>query len=400
MSRRNPTASPKRDPKAGTWYFVIDGGETDDGRRKQIRRRGFPTKKSAVMELNRLAGAVASDTHVDMTAMTVGDYLEQWLASTLPLTVASSTAFSYRSNMRLHVIDRIGSVRLQRLNGPTLNRLYADLLEPGANIRSPDRGLSRRTVRYVHTILHRALGDAVRHGVLLRNPADLADPPSTKATAQRSDKVRTWTAAELAWFLRRSSGGNDRDFALWRLIASTGMRRGEAVGLRWGDVDLAAGTLTITRALTVTNHVVEISAPKTSAGSRSIALDARTVASLVDHRAMRVSERELLGIGPPEPADYVVGDPDGSYLHPEAASKRFDRRAARYGLPHIGVHGLRHTWATLALRAGVHPKVVQERLGHSSITVTLSIYSHVTDGLDLGAAEQVAALFDPSPPVD
>jgi integrase len=400
MSRRNSNACPKRDPKTGTWYFVIDGGETNDGRRKQIRRRGFATKKAAQAELNRLAGAVDRDAHVDITAMTVGDFLEQWLSSTLPLTVASSTAFSYRSNMQRHVIDRIGSVRLQRLSGPTLNRLYTDLLEPGANLRSPERGLSRRTVRYVHTILHRALGDAVRHGLLVRNPADLADPPSVKASAPRRDKVRTWTAAELSTFLRRSDAEGDRDFALWRLIASTGMRRGEAVGLRWGDVDLDAGTVTITRALTVTNHIVEISAPKTTSGSRSIALDSRTVAALIAHQAVRANERELLGIGPSALTDYVAGAADGSFLHPEAASKRFDRRAARYGLPHIGVHGLRHTWATLALRAGVHPKVVQERLGHSSITVTLGIYSHVTDGLDLGAAEQVAALFDPSPSVD
>lgn len=393
MTQRAKAAAPKKDPATGLWGFVVDGGEHPDGRRKQIRRRGIKTLAEAKSEMARLTVKVEDGTHVDASTMTVGEYLQQWLTDTLPVTVEPSTLFSYRANLERHVIPRIGGVKLQKLSGPTLNRLYGQLLEPGANLRTPAKGLSTRTVRYVHTILHRALGDAVRHGMLARNPADVADPPSQR-TAVQSDRVKVWTAAELGAFLKRSEAEGDRDFAAWRIAASTGMRRGEVLGLRWCDVDLEAGTLTIVQAVTVTNHEVLVGRPKTSAGERTIALDDRTVAAIRSHRAMRAQERMLLGLGQAAPTDLVFAEPTGGTLHPEALSKRFDRRVRRYGLPHIGVHGLRHTWATLALRSGVHPRVVQQRLGHSTIAVTLGIYSHVTDGMDLGAAQQVADLFD------
>jgi integrase len=389
---RARAAAPKKDPKTGTWSFVIDDPRHES--RKQVRRRGFATKNEALAELNRIAANIAAGTHVDVSSLTVETYLRDWLTNTLPVTVAESTAFSYRRNLETHVIPRIGGVKLQKLTGPMLNRLYSDLLAPGANRRTPDKGLSRKTVNYVATILHRAFGDAVRHGLLARNPADLADPPTARRQSVNRETVKVWTAGQLGGFLRQSEAESDRDFALWRLIASTGMRRGEALGLRWSDLELEASTVTITQQLTVVNHELVVTAPKTAASLRTVALDDRTVAALRSHRARRAEERLLLGLGQASPTDLVFAEPNGDPLHPEATSKRFDRRAKRYGLPHIGVHGLRHTWATLALQSGVHPRVVQERLGHSSIAVTLGIYSHVLDGQDLGAAKQVAALFD------
>jgi integrase len=238
------------------------------------------------------------------------------------------------------------------------------------------------------------LKDAVRHGLLQSNPADLADPPPSTAVQKAGLKV--WTGAELAAFLQQSEAEGDRDHPLWRLIAATGMRRGEALGLRWADVDLGAGTVTVTRTLIIVDHVAQFGQPKTAAGARTIALDERTTAALRSHRARRAAERLSLGQGQASSDELAFADTSGDWLHPEAVSKRFDRRANRYGLPHIGVHGLRHTWATLALRAGVHPRIVQQRLGHSTIAVTLGVYSHVTDGMDLGAAQQVAALFEPT----
>lgn len=238
-----------------------------------------------------------------------------------------------------------------------------------------------------------ALGDAVRHGLLQRNPVEMSDPPKASAN-RRADKLRTWSSAELRSFLTRSETEGDRDLAAWRLLGTTGMRRGEALGLRWRDLDLDAGTLEIAQTVIVVDHEVLFGTPKTAAGERSIALDAGTVAALRMHRALRARERLALGRGQAEPGDLVFSEPEGSPLHPEALSKRFDRRAKRYGLPHIGVHGLRHTYATLALRAGVHPSIVQRRLGHSTIAVTLGTYSHVTPDLDEGVAEQLAAMID------
>lgn len=216
---------------------------------------------------------------------------------------------------------------------------------------------------------HRAFKDAVRWGRLPRNPADAADPPHA---GQKSDGVHTWDAATLRQFLDESRTAEDRYHALWVLFATTGMRRGEALGLRWSDVDLDE--------------------PKTARGRRPLSLDPATVAVLRAHRHRMRQERLLVG---PDFADLglVFHQPDGGWLCPDAVSEVFLRRVRRYGLPRLTLHGLRHTWATLALEQGIHPRVVQERLGHSTIAITLGIYSHVTPTLHDEAADLIAGLI-------
>jgi integrase len=387
MTKRARAAAPTKDETTGLYGFVIDAGSHDDGRRRQIRRRGFRTKAEAQAELHRLVARLEAGTHVDPNSVTVGEYLTSW-AEGVASTVAASTAHSYSRQVAVHVVPRIGHVRLQKLTAGQLNKLYADLLTPGANVKNPDRALSARSVRYVHVIVHRALGDAVRHGLVARNVADLADPP-----AERTDreKVKAWTAEQLAWFLAADT--DDRDRTIWRLLAATGMRRGECLGLRWRDIDLETATLTITQQVTIVAGAVTIGPPKSRASARTISLDETTVAELRSHRARRAAELLLLGLGQAPADELVFCAPDGSPMNPDLVSGRFQRLAARCGLPRIGVHGLRHSWASLALLAGVHPRVVQERLGHSNIAITLGIYSHVLDGQDAEAAATVAALF-------
>src|SRR5690606_21143177 len=237
------------------------------------------------------------------------------------------------------------------------------------------------------TILHRAFKDAVRWGRLARNPADAADPPRA---GQKSDGVHAWDAATLRTFLTRSRESGDRLHALWVLLATTGMRRGEAIGLRWKDVDLDKGRLSVVQTITQTRSKVTIGEPKTARGRRSIALDDATVGVLREHRKSMLEERLLVG---PDFSDegLVFHHPDGSCLRPDAVSAEFVRRVSQYGLPRLTLHGLRHTWATLALEQGIHPRVVQERLGHSTIAITLGIYSHVSPTLHDEAANLVAA---------
>jgi integrase len=250
-------------------------------------------------------------------------------------------------------------------------------------------GLDRRTVNYVHTILHRALKDAVRWGRLARNPADAADPPRA---GQKSDGVLAWDAETLRVFLAHSRESGDRLHTLWVLLATTGMRRGEAIGLRWKDVDLDKGRLRVVQTITQIRSQIAVGEPKTTQGRRSIALDSGTIAALRQHRKAMLEERMLVG---PDFSDegLVFHEPDGSRLRPNAVSARFVRRVGQHGLPGLTVHGLRHTWATLALEQGIHPRVVQERLGHSTIAITLGIYSHVSPTLHDEAADEIARLF-------
>lgn len=180
--------------------------------------------------------------------------------------------------------------------------------------------------------------------------------------------------------------------ALWVLLATTGMRRGEAIGLRWKDVDLTKGRLRVVQTITQIRSQVNIGEPKTAHGRRSIALDSATVAVLRNHRKAVLEERVLVGTDFSDEG-LVFHQPDGACLRPDAVSAQFMRRVDRHGLPRLTLHGLRHTWATLALEQGIHPRVVQERLGHSTIAITLGIYSHVSPTLHDDAANEVAGLL-------
>lgn len=374
--------------KRGAKYAVVLELDPDPvtGKRRQKWHSGFRTRVEAERARTDLLSKLDQGTYVSPTKATLGEFLVEWLDAIGP-TVRASTADSYRRNVENHVIPRIGSAKLRSVDAGTLNGLYAVLVTSGR--RDGKGGLSPRTVSYIHTILHRALKDAVRWGRLARNPADAADPPKSGTGSDRRD-IEAWPQHILREFLDRARSGNERWYAAWVLLATSGARRGEVLGLRWNDVDLEAGRMSVRQSLTVVNHRLVFESPKTARGTRPIALDAGTVGVLREWRRRQLEERMLLGAGWPD-TGLVFTDPLGHPAHPEAFSKVFDRRVARWGLPHLTVHGLRHTWATLALVAGVHPRVVQERLGHSTIAITLQTYSHVTATLHDEAARSVAS---------
>jgi integrase len=281
------------------------------------------------------------------------------------------------------IVPRLGGVPLQRLTPTHLNGVYAELLRSGR--ASGKGGLSPKSVRHVHMVLRRSLADAVRWNRLQRNPADFADPPG-KAASQ--PKMKTWTAEQLAAFLHHVR--EDRLYAAFLLAAMTGMRRGEVLGLRWGDVDLEAGRLSIMQTLIAPDYRMQFSTPKTAAGSRSVALDPGTVAALREHAGNQAKERAMLGFV--EDSELVFTSLDGSPVHPHQFSQAFKQRAKEACLPQIRLHDLRHTYATLALQAGIHVKVVSERLGHASVGVTLDTYSHTIPAMQETAAALVATL--------
>jgi integrase len=319
---------------------------------------------------------------VEPTRQTVGGFLRDWVPA-IEATVRAGTWRSYRTNMERHVIPRIGHVPLRQLGPAHLNALYAQLLRSGRH--DGNGGLSPRTVRYTHTILHRALRDAVRWGILSRNPADLADPPR-----HQRPTLSVWTAEELRTFLR--STGDDRLHALWVTLAMTGLRRGEALALRWADIDFNRRRVSISRSLTSAGGKLTFAEPKTARSRRSLAVDSDTLGELRTHRRRQLEER-VAWAGPHDDADLVFARDDGSPLRPDSVSRRFIELAKAAGVPRIRVHDLRHTHATLALEAGVNPKVVSERLGHSSVAFTLDVYSHVVPALDEEAANRVARLI-------
>jgi integrase len=179
---------------------------------------------------------------------------------------------------------------------------------------------------------------------------------------------------------------------MWWLIALRGLRRGEAAGLRWVDVDLDSGRASPRRPRVVVNYAVEVSEPKTARGRRSLALDALTVAALREHKERQAEDRAVVGPGWQD-SGLVFTRPDGAPLHPDLISDWFERLAREAGLPKIRLHDVRHSYASAALAAGIPAKIVSERLGHATVQITLDTYSHVLPGLDAQAAETVARLI-------
>lgn len=266
-----------------------------------------------------------------------------------------------------------------------INALYGRLLEKGRV--HGEGGLSVSSVRRVHAVLHRALRDAVRWGYLSSSPAAGADPPRTSADhAERP----VWNREQLQAFL--DAVKDDRLCALWRLLAMTGCRRGEALGLRWDDVDIEAATITIRRSLIVVDGQILLSDPKTKRGNRTIAIDPITLEALKAHAARQADERSEWDEAWID-SGYVFTRENGEALHPYVISKAFRDHVKAAALPAIPLHSLRHTYATLALSSGVNPRIVSGRLGHSTVALTLDIYSHVLPQADAEAATQIAALL-------
>jgi integrase len=366
--------------RSGAWTYVADAGrDPATGRRRQRSKGGFRSRKAAETALREFLHARESGQLTEVTSATVGEYLEQWLANVEP-TARRSTFSGYRQDLG-RIIRCLGGVRLQELTPMQLESAYADMLKTGSAKGKP---LSPKTVYNAHSTLRRALSDAVRLGVLLRNPASAAGPPSRPQT-----EMRTWTSAQLAGFL--AAVEDDPLHGAYVLVATTGMRRGEVMGLRWVDVDLEAGFVRVRQTLTAIHHELVLDTTKTPKSRRRISLDPDTVAALRRHRVRQAEDRLLVGEAWDDSHGLVFCQPDGSPIHPDRWTRQFQRHVGRLGLPAIGgPHALRHTWATLALEAGVHPKVVSERLGHSTVAITLDIYSHVVEGMDADAATKVA----------
>lgn len=367
----------------GAYYFVVDV-PGPDGKRKQLRRRGFATKKAATAELNDVLAGVQRGTFVQPDRVTVGKYLDGWLAGLESAGRKPSTTSDYRKKVNRHVRPHLGSVELQALTPLHLDHLYAQLRREG---KASGGGLSLRTVRYVHSLMHTALASAERKGLVQRNVARLASPPS--ASSARAPEMTVWTPAELRAFL---DGVADHHHGpLFRLTAMTGMRRGEVCGVRWSDVDDA--NLTVRHTVTTVDNKRVEGVPKTSRSRRTIDLDPRTVEVLRSQRTAQLEQRLLMGAGWTD-TGAVFAMPDGQLWHPDVISRAFDRAVARSGLPRIRFHDLRHTHATHLLAAGTNVKVVSDRLGHASTSFTLDTYGHVLPGQGASAASAVAALVD------
>ena len=370
--------------RGSTWTYVISLGHDEHGKRKQKWVGGHRTRKEAEDAMVATLERIRTGSFIDPGASTLREYLDEWLAAVEP-TLRITTWRSYEQMLRLWVIPRVGRIKLADLTPMHLRRLQADLLKNGK--RDGETGLSHQSVANCRRALKKALSDAVKWGLLAHNPMTFVDAPRVIAVSRP-----TWDATQAKAFLEVVA--DNELHAAWVLFLTTGMRRGEVAGLRWDAVDLDKASLAvrINRVSAGQGNRVAEHPPKTKRGQRSIALDAGTVESFRAHRRRQLKDRLRAGPAWTE-TGFVFCGLDGLPLHPDTFTATFKRLRERLPLPAITLHDLRHTSATLALAAGVHPKVVSERLGHANISITLDLYSHVIEDMQSEAAEQIGALL-------
>jgi integrase len=310
---------------------------------------------------------------------TVEDYLQSWLEMRKP-SLRPGAHENYAWYCRKYIIPTIGKISLARLTGEHVQRLLSERLS---------EGLAPSTVRYTHAILRNALNEAVALGLIPRNVALLVKKPRA-----RRIEMRCWDPEQARAFLVAARG--DRLYALYLVALSTGMREGELLALRWRDVRLPAtgeGALGVQNTLHWRNGRMSIEEVKTPSGRRQIHLSAQTTEALRQHRQRQCEERAKAG---PiwRDNDLVFCTTVGGAIHVSNFRRQsFARLVSAAGVPYIRPYDMRHTAATLLLLAGIHPKVVSELLGHSSVTITLTIYSHVLPVLQRDAATAMNRLL-------
>jgi integrase len=297
----------------------------------------------------------------DAGKMTLGEYLDRWLSDSVRGTVRPSTYERHEAIIRLHIKSSLGRVGIKKLTPAHVRGFYREKL---------DSGLAPATVRKIHSTLHKALSQALSDGLVPRNAAAVEAPRPTP------DEIHPLSEGEARTFLESARASTDRFEALYVVAITTGLRRGELLGLRWKDVDLERGTLRVGRALVREGGRHVLGETKTKRGRRQINLTHRTVNALKAHRKKQ-REEKMRRAGLYKDCGLVFASGVGTPVNPRNLIRRsFKPLLEEAGLPEIRFHDLRHTCATLLLGRGVHPKIVQELLGHATIAMTLDTYSH------------------------
>ncbi|MBC3763737.1 tyrosine-type recombinase/integrase [Quadrisphaera oryzae] len=361
----------------------MDLGADSTGRRRQTTKAGFPTRAAASKALRELTKTLASD--VQITETTVSDYLATWLLSKHSLR--PTTRAMYEDLARLYITPHIGGVQLVELRAHHLDRMYVAI-----SIGVRGKALSPATIRRIHAVLRSALNSAVRRRLLPYNPAD-----HIELAPENPKRPKPWTAEECLHFL--AAIREDRLYPLYRLYLFTGLRRGEGLGLRWEDVDLDEKALWVSEQITEVSGKATVGSPKTRRSVRRVALDETTVQMLREHHEAQLAEREAWRL-PAAPHGRVFTREDGTSYRPEYVTKHFGALIRSTGMRQVRLHDLRHTSASLALKAGVPMKVVSDRLGHSTIAVTANLYTHVYDDVAHDGADRIAALLADKPATD
>jgi len=336
------------------------------------------TKKEAEKRLSELLHQLDTGTFMKPSKTTLAEYLERWLLDYVKPNLSPRGFERYQGIITKHLIPDFGSIPLTQLRPEHLQKHYTAKL---------NEGLSARTIRYHHAVIHKALQTAVKWGLVSRNVADGVDVPRIYR-----NEMQTWDEYEINRFLETAK--SSPYYALFHTALFTGMRRSELLGLQWQGIDFIFSQIYVNRSLHhLKNGSYVFTQPKSAKSRRTIALSPSAILTLKEHKEKQVLERAMLGI-PLKDDDLVFNTLEGKPLRPNTITRAWTMLAARAGVKVIRLHDARHTHASIMLKQGIHPKIVQERLGHASISMTLDTYSHVAPGLQQAAAESFDKLLN------
>lgn len=366
--------------KKGSGYsIIVDLGRDSEGKRKQKWFNGYKTKKEAEKALTTVLHQLQNNTYIEPSKLTVADYLTNWLETYVDVNLSPTTIAGYRVNIIKHVIPKLGNIQLQKLQSYHIQELYNEKLLKGRIDNTG--GLSAKSVVYIHRVLRKALQQAVKMQLLQRNVADFIELPKVKRfnpTILNDTQIQNMLNA-----IRETS------YYLPVLLAIfAGLRRGEVLGLRWCDIDLEKKTIAIFQNVIPTSSGVIITTPKTEKSNRTILLSESIIVEILKHKEGQEDiKKELAEIY--QNHDLINCRMDGTPLNPSTFSSDFADILKKHGLPHVRFHDLRHINATLMLKNKIPAKVASERLGHSSIGITLDLYSHVLSEMQQEAVDKL-----------
>lgn len=342
------------------------------------------TREEVRDKLTDALHSVKNGTYRQPSKLTVGEWLTMWLNDYMKPSIRPTTWEGYQTQIDKHIIPNLGHIRLDKLQTSNLQKLYNDKLK-GDRADGRKGSLSPRSVRYIHTILHAALVQAKREMLITINPADAVKLPKLEKR-----EMHTLDTEGLKVFLEKAK--KTCHYTIYLLACASGLRRGELLGLRWKDVDLDAGSITVTQNLVKTNKEVIFQEPKTKLSRRTVNIPPAVVKELRAHKARQAGDKLLHG-DKYSKLGLVFCKADGSPMNPQTLSKHFDKLIKKTKLNRMCLHDLRHTFATLSLQEGVSPRTIQETLGHHNTAFTLNVYSHVTDKMRQEATDKIGNLL-------
>jgi integrase len=385
--RGNGEGSITKRKSDGRWQgYVTVGYDVETGKPKKKYFYG-KTRKEVQEQVNEALGKVRTGTYREPSKLTMAEWLTTWLNDYMKPSLRPTTWENYEIQVMRHILPALGHLRLSQLQTSNLQKLYNDKLSNGGRLDGKEGGLSPRSVRYIHTLIHAALEQAKKEGMITINVAD-----AVKLPHDQKKEIQCLDTEGVKKFL--TAARDTKHFPAYFLALNTGLRRGELLGLRWKDVDLKAGSITVNQGLVRTKQGLVFQEPKTKLSNRTIGVSPQVVIALKDHKKRQNEERLAAGTAYNKEHDLVFCNELGDPICPRGFTRHFERLLKKSGLEgKVTFHGLRHTFATLSLQEGAAARTVQEALGHHKAAFTLDVYSSVTDKMKKEATDKIGNLL-------